>query len=79
MHLTDEMIKNCLQNINEVYDYGFCEENLYQNHWVRIWFSKALQDLYGYNLPVPTVEQIKSWKLQTLRKQKLIRLNERDS
>lgn len=76
MKITDEMIDVCFNKINSVYGDHLSQKN-FDNHWVRIYFCKALKDIYYPEIDfLEATEKIKVWILQTKRREKLKKLNE---
>jgi len=79
MTLTQEMIDECIKNLHKMYPtYGITEESLKNSHWLRIWFGGTLTKLYGIDRDsfplVPSMEDINNWKLQAIRKEKLVKI-----
>jgi len=77
MRLTQEMINNSFKLINEIYGYGNSEKDILINYnpYVASWFAGAMERLYNIKIHhIPTKEQFQNWKIQTERKDKLIKL-----
>lgn len=77
MKLTQEMINNAFELIHQIYGDGTNQSQLFDNYnpYVASWFSAAIERIYGIEIRY-TKQELQTWKIHTIRKEKLKKLNE---